>query len=183
MSRKLMFALTAIAALGIAALSPTSASAHGRGGGGGGFHGGGHAMSHTSFGHGRIGGGRIGGGRTFGHVGHGPAFRHVGHFNHFGHFNRFGHDHFRNHWVWWRHYHRPYWVYPVVGDTDVDGGVAQPVAAAQPAPVAQGNCNCLTKNYLPDGSLMFKDVCTQEAAVATPDELKAQAAGAPPQGK
>jgi hypothetical protein len=27
---------------------------------------------------------------------------------------------------------------------------------------------------------MFKDICTKEAAVATPDELKAQAAGAPP---
>jgi hypothetical protein len=57
-----------------------------------------------------------------------------------------------------------------------------PVAvASQPgyvAPVARDNCNCLTKSYLADGSVMFKDICTKEAAVASPDELKAQVEGA-----
>jgi hypothetical protein len=58
------------------------------------------------------------------------------------------------------------------------------VQPAYTAPVAGNNCNCcttcLTKTYLNDGSVMFQDVCTQEAAIATPEELRAQAAGMPP---
>jgi hypothetical protein len=38
-----------------------------------------------------------------------------------------------------------------------------------------GNCNCLTKQYIEDGSVLFTDLCTKEAALASPDELKAQA--------
>jgi hypothetical protein len=34
-----------------------------------------------------------------------------------------------------------------------------------PAPVA-GPCTCLTKNYTPDGLVVFADVCTNEAASA-----------------
>jgi hypothetical protein len=29
------------------------------------------------------------------------------------------------------------------------------------------NCNCLTKRYLGDGSVLFQDICTKEAATAT----------------
>ncbi len=36
-------------------------------------------------------------------------------------------------------------------------------------------CNCLTKQYLADGSALFQDLCTKEAAIATPADLKAQA--------
>jgi hypothetical protein len=39
-------------------------------------------------------------------------------------------------------------------------------------------CNCLTKRYLDDGSVLFSDVCTKEQAMATPDELRAQAQSA-----
>jgi hypothetical protein len=52
------------------------------------------------------------------------------------------------------------------------------VTATSAAPVAAEPCNCLTKQYLGDGSVLFKDICTKEAAIATPDELKAQAQGA-----
>jgi len=45
--------------------------------------------------------------------------------------------------------------------------------------VVTAPCNCLTKQYLSDGSVLFKDLCTKEAAMATPDELKAQAQAAP----
>jgi hypothetical protein len=51
-------------------------------------------------------------------------------------------------------------------------------AVATPAP-----CNCLTTQYLDDGSVLFKDICTKEAAMATPDELRAQAQGAAPQAQ
>ena len=54
------------------------------------------------------------------------------------------------------------------------------VTATSAAPVAAEPCNCLTKQYLDDGSVLFKDICTKEAATATPDELKAQAQGAAP---
>jgi hypothetical protein len=37
-------------------------------------------------------------------------------------------------------------------------------------------CNCLTKHYLDDGSVLFSDLCTKEQAMATPDELRAQQA-------
>jgi hypothetical protein len=66
--------------------------------------------------------------------------------------------------IWWHHHHAPWLVEE--GDTV---RVSTPVAAVPPGP-----CNCLTKRYLDDGSVLFKDVCTKEAAVATPDELRAQ---------
>lgn len=60
----------------------------------------------------------------------------------------------------------------------------QPIAAAQPPAnqVANGAtssnvdapCSCLTKQYLDDGSILFRDICTKEAALVTQDELKAQ---------
>jgi hypothetical protein len=56
---------------------------------------------------------------------------------------------------------------------------ARPVVTAT-SPVAAEPCNCLTKQYLGDGSVLFKDICTKEAATATPDALKAQAQGAAP---
>jgi len=37
-------------------------------------------------------------------------------------------------------------------------------------------CTCLTKQYLDDGSVMFRDICTKEAAIATPADLKARSA-------
>lgn len=61
---------------------------------------------------------------------------------------------------------------------DVPVGIAVGVvsgADSQAVQTAQPNCNCLTKQYLDDGSLLFRDICSKEAALATPDELKAQA--------
>jgi hypothetical protein len=52
--------------------------------------------------------------------------------------------------------------------------VVRPVAVEAPA----STCNCLTKQYQTDGSVLFRDVCTNEAALATPDDLKAQAEAA-----
>ena len=52
--------------------------------------------------------------------------------------------------------------------------VAAPVAAA--APAASAPCNCLTKEYQNDGSVVFHDLCTREAAIATQADLQAQRA-------
>jgi hypothetical protein len=73
-------------------------------------------------------------------------------------------DHDHDYW-WWHHFHRP-----VV----IEEPVSSPVVSVPSSP---GPCTCLTKTYLQDGSVMFKDVCTKEAAIATPDELRAQAQG------
>ena len=43
--------------------------------------------------------------------------------------------------------------------------VAAPVAAvAAPVPAPANSCTCLTKEYGQDGSVIFKDICTNEAA-------------------
>ena len=75
-------------------------------------------------------------------------------------------------WCKW-HYCGPHWV-PVVGvgvGVVATGAVASTPVVAAPA----ASCTCLTKTYLQDGSVLFKDVCTTEAAVATPDQVRAQA--------
>jgi len=86
-----------------------------------------------------------------------------------------------------KHHYRPYWwptIYPypvertvvVPGAARVVSAPAQPVAST---PVAGTNRpgNCLTKQFMADGSLLFKDLCTNEFAVASPEQLKAEANG------
>jgi hypothetical protein len=72
--------------------------------------------------------------------------------------------------VWW---HQPH--YGVVEYNTVSAPVETATATAP--------CTCLTKRYLQDGSVLFNDVCTKEAAMATPDELRAQAQGVSPQAQ
>jgi hypothetical protein len=51
-----------------------------------------------------------------------------------------------------------------------------PTPATDPSNTPAEPCKCLVKQYLDDGSVLFRDVCTHEAAVATKAELQAQAA-------
>jgi hypothetical protein len=74
---------------------------------------------------------------------------------------------------WWHHHHSPFMI--------EEGETTR--ASAPVATVPTGPCNCLTKKYLQDGSVLFQDVCTKEAAVATPDQLKAQLQGVGPQAQ
>jgi hypothetical protein len=62
------------------------------------------------------------------------------------------------HWAWRHHY----WVAPVVAT-----GVATAVVTA-PTVSTWNRCSCLTKNYTPEGAVVFKDVCTQETAMNPP---------------
>jgi hypothetical protein len=58
--------------------------------------------------------------------------------------------------------------------------VPQPVA---PQPAASP-CNCLTKQNLPDGSVVFQDICTKETAFGPPPQAlgsSPEAFGPPPQ--
>lgn len=98
--------------------------------------------------------------------GHG-GFHSVGHVSHvgrIGHIGRIGHRdwRFHRHFVRW---HRHIWVRPVgyaVGEVD--------------AAVAPGPCTCLTKNYTPEGMVVFQDLCTKEMASAPVDGSSDQAA-------
>jgi hypothetical protein len=68
---------------------------------------------------------------------------------------------------------------PVQGGPTVVQGTpvqvqAAPARVSVPAQMAAGPCNCLTKQNLPDGGVLFQDICTRESAMAAP-----QAAGTP----
>jgi hypothetical protein len=88
-----------------------------------------------------------------GHGGHGGGGGgggpHGGHGGHGG--GMYAHHHFK-HWHYWAHsgiYVRP---------------VAYTVRESTPGP-----CTCLTKNYTPDGKVVFADLCTKESASAPVD--------------
>jgi hypothetical protein len=112
--------------------------------------GGGHGMH---IGH--VGGGARIGGIGFRRIG-GGVFRHPGLRRPpiFAH----GHHH-HHHWRWWG-WRRHYWYPPVIAT-----GVATGVVAAAPS---YNRCTCLTKEYTPEGAVLFKDVCTNEAAINPP---------------
>jgi hypothetical protein len=64
-------------------------------------------------------------------------------------------------WWWYRYtFRRPYWTAPVIAT----GGVAT-YAATTPT---TNRCTCLTKEYTPQGAVVFKDVCTNEMAMNPP---------------
>jgi len=81
------------------------------------------------------------GGGGGGHGGHGGG--HPG-----GHWGHWGHYH---HYV---HFHDRIYVRPV----------AYSVRESTPGP-----CTCLTKNYTPEGRVVFQDLCTKEIASAPAD--------------
>jgi hypothetical protein len=144
-------ALAAAVSLGAFALSSSNASAfHFSGGGmraGGGVHLGGGGM--------HFGGGVHLGGINSLHVNHGlkpwiinPHHVHIG-----------------PRWWWWRYsWRRPYWIAPVVAT----GAVATGVAASYVTTPATSRCTCLTKEYTPQGAVLFKDMCTNEMAMNPP---------------
>ena len=45
--------------------------------------------------------------------------------------------------------------------------------------VEPGPCTCLTKNYTPEGTVVFQDLCTKEMASAPVDGSSAQAQAEP----
>jgi hypothetical protein len=81
--------------------------------------------------------------------GGGRVLRPVGHPGHqIGHWRIHEHRHF----VRW---HNHFWVRPV-------GYAVRGVDVA----VQSGPCTCLTKNYTPEGQVVFADLCTKESASA-----------------
>src|SRR5476649_2835610 len=71
------------------------------------------------------------------------------------------HPHFEHHVRYWRYRERAY---------------IRPVAYVRP--VVAGPCTCLTKEYTPEGVVVFKDLCTKEMASAAVDGGPAKASEA-----
>jgi hypothetical protein len=82
----------------------------------------------------------------------------------------------QNHWGHWGHWDHYRW-HPVSyrGGAPVGPVAAAPVAAIPgQAEAPTGACNCLTKQNLPNGSVLFQDVCTQQSAIAGPQTMSAR---------
>ncbi len=94
--------------------------------------------------------------------GHGMHGHHGGHGGHFGH-HRHRHPH------WHVRYQRPVWYAP------------RPVyVASRPG---AGPCTCLSKEYTPEGAVLFKDRCTNEAAMNPPPVPPQQTGALEPQAQ
>ena len=92
------------------------------------------------------------------HVGLRPIFRpRPGHFvKH--HHPRCGWHHYRCNW--YPHFRKVYVSPTYVAPSYVAPTYVAPTYTGQPGP-----CTCLSKQYLKDGSVLFKDNCTKESAV------------------
>jgi hypothetical protein len=109
----------------------------------------------------------FGGGHGGGfHGGGGMKFHGGGGFKGHGHVHF--RPHFRPHWHYGYGYRRHFWVAPAV-----TYAVARPVAAAP------GPCTCLSKEYTPEGAVLFKDRCTSEMAMNPPAAAPQQTSYAP----
>jgi hypothetical protein len=102
------------------------------------------ATEASARGHGGGGGGGM-------HGGHGGGVMHGGHGG-----GRIGHIGHHRHPHWHVRYHRPVWY-----------GV-RTVGYTYGATRVAGPCTCLSKEYTPDGRVLFKDLCTNEAAINPP---------------
>ncbi len=83
-----------------------------------------------------------------------------------------------DHWRYWGHWYR--WHPVVYRGAPIGPVAAAPAASMMPGPAAAtpqaptGSCNCLTKQELPNGGVLFADVCTQQSAVAPPQAVSAR---------
>ena len=73
-----------------------------------------------------------------------------------------GHGHFRHHGHW-RHRHI-YYPRPVIY-------AARPVVYSAAPVISTNRCTCLTKEYTQEGAVLFKDICTNEAAINPPPAI------------
>lgn len=162
MSRKLIIAGAALAAIVGATLVSTVSDAEAARGGAGFSRGGGVRMTHG------------GGARSMGmrgvHRTHrvGIARHHMVRRGH--HVRHLRHGHHVRHFHW-RHRHGWCWRHPIACRSRYVGWrpylytAPAVVATAYAATPTVSRCTCLTKEYLPDGSALFRDVCTKEEAL------------------
>jgi hypothetical protein len=115
------------------------------------------------------------------------GFYHHYHSSHFG----YRHGSYRYHWhyrhfAWRSHYRysyrwpvRSHYSPPAFSGAPMSGGSPAPAAAMAAGP-APSRPACLTKQYTPEGAVVFTDRCTQESAVTPPPGADAQPGGPQP---
>jgi hypothetical protein len=165
-SRKVIIALAAAAALAAPLLGSSASYARGGFGGGGMHFSGGGGMHFAA--------GRVGGGRVIGHRAFPIRVGRVG---------RIVHPIFPRHplhpiWIGRLHHHHWHWVFRGGHWIDVDDVAAVDATPVTPA-VAPGPCTCLTKTYTQTGLVVFADICTKESASAPATDDTADASQAP----
>ena len=75
-----------------------------------------------------------------------------------------GGGHWGGHWGGYHHFYPHYgWHRPIIYARPVVYSAARPVAVSTPGP-----CTCLSKEYTPEGAVVFKDRCTNEMAMNPP---------------
>jgi hypothetical protein len=74
-------------------------------------------------------------------------------------------QHHRPHWQHHHHRHHGHGYRPYVYGAGAAAIAAPAYGAMAPKPAA-GPCTCLTKEYTADKLVVFKDLCTKEAAAA-----------------
>ena len=72
----------------------------------------------------------------------------------------------------WRQRHVHYYPRPVIY-------AARPVVYSAAPVVTTNRCTCLTKEYTQEGAVLFKDICTNEAAINPPPAPPVQTGYAP----
>ena len=109
------------------------------------------------------------GGHGGGHGGGGHGMHGGGHHGHGG-----GHHvHRRHHHPHWHvRWHRPIWY-----------GVRPVYTAYSTRIVSPGPCTCLSKEYTPEGAVLFRYRCTNEAAMNPPAPAPQQTGALEPQGQ
>ena len=164
-SRKVIIALAAAAALAAPLLGSTASYARGFGFGGGGMHfaaRGGMGGGHAAFAH-RVTGthftrvGRAGSAASTRSSRVTPATRSGSAM----------------------HLHHHHWIMRAGQWVDVDDAAVADVTPAPSAAVTPGPCTCLTKTYTPAGLVVFADICTKESASAPAADDAADASQAP----
>ena len=83
-------------------------------------------------------------------------------FHHWGYYpwRYYGWEHRYNRWYWERYRYRYGW-HPV-------GLPPAPTVAAAPAQPSAAPQGCITEHKMPDGSIVFEDLCKQISAIAPP---------------
>ena len=81
-------------------------------------------------------------------------------------------------WIGHLHHHHHHWIMRAGHWIDVDDADVADVAPVTPA-VTPGPCTCLTKTYTQTGLVVFADVCTKESASAPATDDTADASKAP----
>jgi hypothetical protein len=98
--------------------------------------------------------------------------KHAHHKHHHHKHHKHAHHHHHKHKHHKHRWHYYYKYYPV---QEVETSyVSRPNYVVTPS--TSQSCTCLTKEYTPDGSVLFRDVCTKEMAVNSVGSKKAAAA-------